>query len=112
LVLLTPLGLLAPGSAFGEDAPGDLDLAKYHIDAVPRGLQHYAGFWHNALFDGYGFSNDAHPTIGYLVSALFGIAVIAVALLAAYQGVQFVQRRRGEPIDDRDDHDDSVAAGV
>ena len=62
LVLLTPLGLLAPGGAFGEDAPEDLDLHRYHLDAVPHGLQHYAGFWHNALFDGYDFTGDEHPT--------------------------------------------------
>ena len=71
MVVLTPLGLLAPGGAFGEDAPGDLDLKKYHLDAVPRGLQHYAGFWHNALFDGYDFSHDKHPDVGYLVSAVW-----------------------------------------
>ena len=28
MVLLSPLGLLAPGGAFGEDAPADLDLAQ------------------------------------------------------------------------------------
>ena len=39
LVVLTPLGLLAPGGAFGEDAPDDLDLQKYHLDAVPTGLR-------------------------------------------------------------------------
>ncbi len=35
LVALTPLGLIAPGRAFGEDSPGDLDLHRYHLDAVP-----------------------------------------------------------------------------
>ena len=37
MAVLTPLGLLAPGGAFGEDAPEDLDLAKYHLGAVPTG---------------------------------------------------------------------------
>ena len=36
MVLLTPLGLLAPGGAFGEDAPEDLDLGKYGLSAVPE----------------------------------------------------------------------------
>ena len=53
--LLTPLGLLANGSAFGEDA----------------------GPWHHSLFNGYGFGHDAHPAVGYIVSALVGMAVIA-----------------------------------
>ena len=78
MVLLTPLGLLAPGTAFGEDAPADLELARYRLDAVPHGLQRYAGFWHNAIFGGYDFTGDAHPAIGYLVSALVGTIVIGV----------------------------------
>ena len=49
---------------------------------MPNGLRHYAGFWHNALFDGYGFGNDKHPTIGYLVSAFVGIAAIAAVIFA------------------------------
>ena len=80
MAVLTPLGLLAPGGAFGEDAPEDLDLRKYHLETVPRGLRHYAGFFHNALFDGYGFSNDDHPTLGYLVSAAVGLLAIAIVI--------------------------------
>jgi cobalt/nickel transport system permease protein len=92
LIALAPLGLLAPGAAFGEDSPGDLDLAKYHLDAVPVGLRHYAGFWHNALFDGYGFSHDRHPTIGYLVSAFVGVAAIAVVILAVATFTRIIRR--------------------
>jgi cobalt/nickel transport system permease protein len=79
---LTPLGLIAPGGAFGEDSPAGLNLQKYHLDAVPSGLRHYAGFWHRALFNGYGFTHDRHPTVAYLVSAFVGIAVIAVIAFA------------------------------
>src|SRR5262249_19658774 len=39
MVLLTPLGLLAPGGAFGEDTPADLDLGKYGLQAIPAGLE-------------------------------------------------------------------------
>jgi cobalt/nickel transport system permease protein len=80
MAVLTPLGLLAPGGAFGEDPPSDLDLRRYHLGAVPDGLARYAGFWHHALFDGYGFGGDAHPVLGYLVSAVIGTAVIAAAV--------------------------------
>src|SRR4051794_27126000 len=52
--VLTPLGLLAPGGAFGESRPKDLDLAKYHLQAVPEGLQKYSDFWGNTLLPGYG----------------------------------------------------------
>jgi cobalt/nickel transport system permease protein len=98
MVVLTPLGLLAPGGAFGEDAPSDLDLRKYGLNAVPSGLRHYAGFWHNALFDGYGFTNDRHPVVGYLVSAVVGIAVIAAMIFAVFAAVRALRRR--QPSDD------------
>jgi cobalt/nickel transport system permease protein len=100
VVVLTPLGLLAPGGAFGEDAPSDLDLGKYHLSAVPSGLRHYAGLWHNALFDGYSFSNDSHPVLGYLISALVGIAVIAAAVAVVYTLVR-VTRRSSRAAGDR-----------
>ena len=95
MVVLTPLGLIASGGAFGEDAPDDLDLGKYGINTVPEGLRHYAGFWHNALFDGYGFSSDEHPVIGYIVSAAVGIIAIAVVVFAAVVLARRVRRRPG-----------------
>jgi cobalt/nickel transport system permease protein len=94
MVAFAPLGLIAPGGAFGEAAPGNLDLAKYHLNAVPNGLRHYAGFWHNALFNGYGFSHDRHPTVAYLVSALVGIAVIAAMLFVAVGVMRLVRPGR------------------
>jgi cobalt/nickel transport system permease protein len=85
MAVLTPLGLIAPGGAFGEDAPANLDLARYHLGAVPSGLRRYAGFWHNALFNGYGFSHDKHPVVGYLVSAVVGMAVIGLAVFLLFK---------------------------
>jgi cobalt/nickel transport system permease protein len=93
MAVLTPLGLLAPGSAFGESAPADLDLKKYHLSAVPDGLARYAGFWHNALFKGYDFRHDAHPAIGYLVSAAVGLAVIAAVVFAVLGVVRALDGR-------------------
>jgi cobalt/nickel transport system permease protein len=94
MVVLTPLGLIASGGAFGEDAPADLDLHSYGLGAVPSGLRHYAGFWHNALFDGYGFSADEHPVLGYVVSAAVGIAVIGLVLYAFFAGLRRGRGRR------------------
>jgi cobalt/nickel transport system permease protein len=93
MAAVTPLGLIAPGSAFGEDAPRDLDLHKYHLNAVPDGLRHYAGFWHSALFSGYDFSHDKHPAVGYLVSAGFGIAVIGLAVVVVLAVLRLTRRR-------------------
>jgi cobalt/nickel transport system permease protein len=93
MVALAPLGLIAPGGAFGEDSPENLDLAKYHLDAVPNGLRHYAGFWHNALFDGYGFDGDRHPAVAYLVSAVVGITVIVGVIVVTCAIARRVRKR-------------------
>jgi cobalt/nickel transport system permease protein len=91
--LLTPLGLLATGGAFGEDAPENLDLKKYHLQSIPNGLAHYAGFWHHALFNGYDFNHDRHPALGYIVSAFVGMAVIALVVFAVLTALGLVRRR-------------------
>jgi cobalt/nickel transport system permease protein len=95
MVLLTPLGLLAPGGAFGEDAPKDLDLRKYHLDAVPSGLNKYNGFWHHAIFNGYDFGSDSHPAVGYIVSAVVGIAVIGAVIFLVGAAARRLSARRG-----------------
>lgn len=95
MAVLTPLGLLAPGGAFGEDAPEDLDLHKYGLSAVPSGLNKYNGFWHHALFNGYDFTSDAHPTIGYIVSAVVGIAIVGAAIFLITMAVRWAAGRRG-----------------
>ena len=73
--LLTPLGLLASGHAFGEGPTK-------------------AGFWHHALFRGYDFSNDKHPALGYIASAFVGLAAIAIVAFAVLGFVGRAQRRR------------------
>lgn len=80
MVVLTPLGLLAPGGAFGEDAPGDLNLGDLGLSAIPSGLETYNGFWSHTLLGDYGFTDGQNPTLGYWVSALVGIVVVAVAI--------------------------------
>lgn len=96
MVALTPLGLLAPGGAFGEDGPTDLDLHKYHLDAIPAGLNKYADFWSHTLLGGYGFSNGKHETLGYILSALTGIAVIAIVILTVFWVIRRIGARADE----------------
>jgi cobalt/nickel transport system permease protein len=74
-VLLTPLGLLATGTPFGEDAPASARL------------------WHRALLDGYGFTNGAHSTVGYIVSAIVGLAAIVAVVVASGWIAGRVRRR-------------------
>jgi cobalt/nickel transport system permease protein len=90
MTLLTPLGLLAPGGAFGESAPAGLDLHRYGLSAVPDGLQRYSDFWGRAVLPGYGDGGAWQ----YLLSAVIGVvaAGLAVAAIAV-----LLRRRRGTP---------------
>jgi cobalt/nickel transport system permease protein len=72
--LLTPVGLLASGTAFGEDP-------------------HHAGFWHHALLNGYGFGHD-HSALAYITSAFVGMAAIATVVVAVLAPIGVVRRRR------------------
>jgi cobalt/nickel transport system permease protein len=92
--VLTPLGLLAPGGAFGEDAPADLDLGKYGLRAVPTGLARWSSWWNRTVLDGYGFKNGQHPNLAYMLSALVGLAVISLVVLAVYGTVRLVGKAR------------------
>jgi cobalt/nickel transport system permease protein len=103
MIVLTPLGLLAPGGAFGEDAPQDIDLSKYGLHAVPTGLNRFADFWSHAVLGGYGFHSGDHPVIGYLVSATVGILIIGAAVAAVVWLIRLAQgsdKTRTEPHDD------------
>jgi cobalt/nickel transport system permease protein len=104
MIVASPLGLLAPGGAFGEDAPGDLNLALYHLGAVPAGLHGYAGWWSHALLDGYGFSDGSHAWLGYLLSAVIGAVAVGLAIAVLIAVVRLAGRARG--------HDDATAARV
>lgn len=80
LVVLTPIGLLAPGGAFGEDAPADLDLKELGLKAVPSGLDKYNGMWSHTLLGDYGFNSGDHANLAYILSAVVGIAVVTACV--------------------------------
>jgi cobalt/nickel transport system permease protein len=100
--LATPVGLLYNSGAYGEADPkadpGGF-LRKNHLSAIPSGLNHYAQFWHHALFNGYDFSHDRHPAVGYVISAFVGAIVISTVLLVTF-GAARLLRRRGGAADD------------
>jgi cobalt/nickel transport system permease protein len=99
MIVLTPIGLLAPGGAFGEDAPVDLNLHKYHLSAIPAGLHKYYGFWSHTLLGGYGFSDGKNEVLGYLLSAVVGIAAIGAVIFLIVTAIRFLMRIRGERAD-------------
>ena len=93
MALISPLGLLAEGTAVGEEAPEDLDLAQYHLSAIPEGLRSYSDFWGATLLPDYGDGSGWQ----YIVSAIIGMTV-AAALVA---GVTWSVRKlatRGTPV--------------
>ena len=95
MVVLTPLGLLAPGGAFGEAAPGALNLGALGLKAVPEGLNRYNGFWSHTLLGGYGHSQGQSATLGYWLSAVVGIAVVGLVVFALARLVVAISGRSG-----------------
>jgi cobalt/nickel transport system permease protein len=77
LILLTPLGLLAPGSAWGEWDPSRL-AALLHLTRAPAGLARLSGAY-RALMPGYGPAFIRNPAVGYVFAAVAGAVIIAAA---------------------------------
>jgi hypothetical protein len=76
LALLTPLGLLAEGTAWGEW--GAEDLAKT-LGFVPRGIEQASSWW-QALLPDYTVKGLGEKT-GYIVSALVGSALVYLSAI-------------------------------
>ncbi len=78
LIVLTPLGLLAEGTAFGEWGPEEL---LKEVGYVPTGVEQGGNLWHS-MFPDYtvaGFEGSfLHSSIGYILSAVIGIALIYI----------------------------------
>jgi cobalt/nickel transport system permease protein len=114
MVVLSPLGLLAPGGAFGEDAPAGLKLGELGLSTVPAGLQQYTGFWSHTLLGGYGFNSGDHASLGYVLSAVVGIAVVAGAIFligTIVRVVRAMSHTRGDQ-EARGDRDENASAGT
>lgn len=76
LIVLTPLGLIATGTAWGEW--GKDEIGK-KLGYIPRGLASMADKWHAFLPD-YGLpfgSGQAISIAGYILSAIVGMVIIA-----------------------------------
>ena len=93
IALLTPLGLLASGTAWGEWGGEDLQ-AK--LGFVPTGLKRLGDFWNHILFKDYGISGFDQlfwqQALGYIISAFFALLVIGVLGFAIQR---FVRKSEG-----------------
>jgi cobalt/nickel transport system permease protein len=81
IAILTPLGLIAPGFAYGEGAPNDL---QKQLRFVPEGLQAISGFVSTPL-KAYNLplpffsADDApmwHQGPGYEIAGLLGMLIL------------------------------------
>ncbi len=77
MALLTPLGLLAEGTAWGEWGAEDLVET---LGFVPRGIDQASAWW-QALLPDYTVKGLGEKT-GYVVSALVGSALVYLAAMA------------------------------
>lgn len=75
LAILSPLGLLAPGTAWGEW--NRFELAKLGLNYLPLGVDRWSEFW-RAPLSGYNFPGNLSPAITYIMSGLFGIFSILI----------------------------------
>jgi cobalt/nickel transport system permease protein len=100
MVVLTPLGLLAQGTAFGEDAPDELK-DKLGLSKIPEGLNKYAEFWRTTLFPDYGFASGEHLVLSYIVSAVVGILIIGLVVFVMAKLVTVAATRRNSAADSR-----------
>jgi len=81
LALLTPLGLVAIGSAWGE---WDLDTIKEHVGFMPQGMEKASGGAPRAPIPDYefpGLTESGFKTgLGTIISALIGAGITSVAV--------------------------------
>lgn len=87
-MLLTPLGILAAGTAWGEWSPAELAHAAASApvvnsppSTVPAGLQRFSSFW-TAPFPAYAPAFVHSRGFGYLLSAMFGVGILLILSLA------------------------------
>ncbi|MDR3749661.1 MAG: cobalt transporter CbiM [Acidobacteriota bacterium] len=98
LMLLTPLGILAAGTAWGEWAPSEFarggsvpqPTGPSHGLAVTAGMQRLSTLW-TAPFPSYAPGFVKSPAFGYLLSAMFGVGFLLAASLLLQH---YFKRRR------------------
>src|ERR1017187_5908355 len=101
LMVLTPLGILATGKAWGEWSPSELAMRRSAGQAAsaasnsgtssaPAGMQRLAKHW-TAPFPAYAPSFVKSARFGYFLSAMFAVGILLLVSLVAQQ---WIQRRR------------------
>jgi cobalt/nickel transport system permease protein len=77
LIVATPLGLLAPGTAWGEWS--SQELAVRGLGFVPEGLAKLESLW-GAPLARYDLPALGNANLGYVLSAVLGIVLVALVI--------------------------------
>ena len=100
MAILTPLGLLASGTAWGEGSGEDIQA---QLGFIPSGFQKFSDFWHHTLLPDYGIAGFDQTfwrqTLGYLLSAFVGIVVIGlIAFIIQRLAVKPENQKTSKPV--------------
>jgi cobalt/nickel transport system permease protein len=77
MIVLVPLGLLAPGTAWGEW--GRQQLSSLGLAFVPQGLAKLSGLW-AAPMSGYNLAALKNASLAYILSGIIGTIVIGIVV--------------------------------
>jgi len=72
LIVITPIGLLAPGTAWGEW--GAEALTSLGLSFIPKGLGKLSGLW-SAPIPNYNISALGNVNVAYILSAIVGVLI-------------------------------------
>ena len=75
LVVLSPIGLLAPGTAWGEW--GAEELTGLGLSFIPKGMEKLSSLWSAPVPD-YDLSALGNSNIAYILSAIVGILFVSI----------------------------------
>jgi cobalt/nickel transport system permease protein len=94
MMMLTPLGILAAGTAWGEWTTAELPTqTPVGQGSIAAGLEKLANVW-TAPFPNYAPSFIRSRAFGYFLSAVFGVGVLLLIMLLARSAAG--KRRRTE----------------
>ena len=91
LIILAPVGLLAPGTAWGEW--GTRQLSGLGLAFIPTGMARLSGLW-SAPLPGYALPALKNASLGYILSGITGTIVIGIV---AWLFTMLVTARRSGP---------------
>jgi hypothetical protein len=86
LIIISPLGLLATGTAFGE---WGLEELVDEVGFIPAGLAKFSDFWQHVLLPDYSVpgmeASFGQAAAGYIISAVVGVLLVVLVISIFYR---------------------------